>query len=331
LDPVWGTRLWYLEGVRIHVLFPLTCLVPVLVCSQEIRVQTTLVTVPVIATDARGRHIAGLETENFNLFEDGVTQKIAFFAASEEPIHVALLLDASKSTAPVLGKIKKAAADFLSHLRPRDQAMVVSFGFEVRVLSRLKNDRRQLEEAVRGAEISAYADTRLRDAVFEVMHRGLAAVQGRKAIVLLSDGQDVGSKISESDLLEAAASSDTVVYPVHYQVDPRELMKKLFGISTRTPSGGFKTWRDYEKQGKEFLQRLADNSAGRLFSSEIDDLKDTFGLITQELSHQYSLGFYPDSSKLDGGLRTLRVEVTRPDTIIRARRSYRAFKPELPR
>jgi VWFA-related protein len=290
-------------------------------------VQTTLVNVPAIVTDAHDRYIPDLTANDFVLYEDDARQPIALFAASQEPIHVALLLDTSRSTATVLGKIKNAAAEFLSHLRPQDQAMIVSFDFEVHVLSRLKSDLQQLKEDVRRAEVASYPNTKLRDAVFEVMQESLVAVQGRKAIVLLSDGQDVGSRVSAVELIGAVGGSDTVIYPVHYRVDPKELMKKLFGISGRLPDSGDKIWRDYERQGREFLQKLADESAGRLRSSEVGDLKKTFELVTQELRHQYLLGFYPDKSKLGGNLHALRVEVTRPGAVVRARRSYRASKP----
>lgn len=295
--------------------------------GQAIRVQTTLVNVPVIVTDARGRYVPDLKAGDFILYEDGVPQPIALFAASQEPIHVALMLDTSRSTATVLGKIRSAAADFLSQLRPQDQAMIVSFDYEVRVLSRLKRDIVQLKEDVRRAEVASNPGTRLRDALFEVVQKSLAAVQGRKAIVLLSDGQDVGSRISREDLLAAVAGWDTVIYPLHYTVDPQELMKKLFGISTRMPTAGDSTWRDYERQGREFLEKLAEESAGRLRSSEAGALKKVFRQVTEELAHQYLLSFYPDASKLDGELHRLRVEVTRPGLLVRARPSYRALKP----
>lgn len=295
--------------------------------GQAIRVQTTLVNVPAIVTDARGRYVPDLEAGDFILYEDDVPRPIALFAATQEPIHVALMLDTSRSTATVLGKIRKAAADFLSQLRPQDQAMIVAFDYEVRVLSRLKRDLVQLREDVRRAEVASNPGTKLRDALYEVATGALASVQGRKAIVLLSDGQDVGSRIAREELLAAVAGWDTVIYPLHYTVDPQELMKKLFGISSRMPTAGDRTWRDYERQGREFLKRLAEESAGRLRSSDAGALEKVFRQVTEELRHQYLLSFYPDPSKLDGEQHRLRVEVKRPGLQVRARPGYRALKP----
>jgi len=298
---------------------------------EAIRVQTTLVNVPAIVTDSRGRYIPDLKAAEFTLYEEGQRQPIAVFATSQDPIHVALLLDTSKSTATVLRKIKKAASSFISNLRPQDRAMVVGFDAEVRTLSRLKNDREVLMEDIHNAELAMYPNTRLRDAVFDVVQRELRPVQGRKAIVVLSDGQDVGSAVSTEKLMEAVSGSDIVIYPVHYRVDPEQLMKKLFGISTPRRSGTAEAqWQEYEKQGLEFLGGLADQSAGQLYASEIDDLKKTFAKVTEELRNQYLLGFYPERARLDDRLHGLTVEVGRAGAVVRARRSYRAAAPSAP-
>jgi len=293
--------------------------------QQAIRVQTTLVSVPAIVTDAQGRFVPDLKAADFALYEDDARQSIAVFAATEESLHIALLLDSSRSTVTVLKKIKKAASEFVSNLRPQDRAMIMSFDHEVRVLSRWKGDRKMLEEDIRRVEVGSYPDTKLRDALFEVMRKQFSLVEGRKAVVLLSDGQDVGSRTSVEDLFSAIAVSGIVIYPVHYRVDPKELMKKLFGISSRYPDNPNPDWKQREKEGQEFLNGLAVESAGQLYFSEIDDLKKTFKLVTQELRHQYLLGFYPDKSRLDGNPHALRVLVSRPGAQVRARRYYRAF------
>jgi Ca-activated chloride channel family protein len=211
--------------------------------------------------------------------------------------------------------------------------MVMSFDSEVRVLCRLKSDRQLLQEAVCRAEVAAYPDTRLRDAVYDTVQKYLAPFQGRKCILLLSDGQDVASRVSAGELMAAVFGSDTVIYPIYYRIDPRELMKKLFGVTTRTPydqnskGGPNKNYRDYEVQGEEFLRKLAEESAGRMFASDVDKLDRAFEQITRELSHQYLLGFYPGEASIDGRLHLLTVRVSRPGVTVRARRSYRASAP----
>ncbi|NJM53151.1 MAG: VWA domain-containing protein, partial [Blastocatellia bacterium] len=161
--------------------------------EEVIKVETALVNIPVIVSDRNGRYISDLKTENFSVFEDGKQQKIEYFANQESPINVAILLDTSLSTKKVLGKIKKAAGEFLRQLQPSDRALIVSFDNNVEILSELTSDQRKLNNAVRNAEIGDRVGTVMHDAVFEIIDKKFADVKGRKAIILLTDGKDFGS------------------------------------------------------------------------------------------------------------------------------------------
>jgi Ca-activated chloride channel family protein len=298
----------------------------------SIRVESALVGVPVVVTDDRGRYVPGLSGADFKLYQDDAPQPFSFFAAADEPIRIGLLLDTSKSTITVLNKIKKAARDFLRNMRPQDQCFVVSFDAEIKYLCPFTTDQRELEDAVRRAKVGGYTGTRMRDAIVEAMHNKLRSTLGRKAIVLLTDGQDFGSEASGAELLNAVAASNTVLYPIHYSVDPRKVMR-LFGVRSRLPSytpgdkhGPYAAWDERADEAAAYLKELSDLSAGSFFSSDVTDLKQTFARVTEELRHQYLLGFYPDKSKLDGKVHSLRVEVSLPNVTIRARRSYRAAR-----
>jgi Ca-activated chloride channel family protein len=298
--------------------------------QQPIRIESALVTVPVIVSDRRGRYVAGLRAEDFLLYHDDEQEQIDLFASSEEPIHLALLLDTSKSTVTVLDKIKKEATGFLRQLRDQDRAIVVSFDTEVRFLSKLSSHRRVLDNAIDRAEADRGNYTRLRDAVLAVVDR-FRSLRGRKAVVLLSDGLDFGSQVSVTDLFHQVSQSDLVVYSVHYHVDPREVMKKLFGVSSRiprdtsrSPRPGDPEARDFEREGLQFMQKLSAETAGRLYQGELKQLKKTLGKVLEELRQQYLLGFYPDKAKLDGKLHMLRIEVSRPDLVVRGRSHYRS-------
>jgi Ca-activated chloride channel family protein len=299
--------------------------------SPPIRVESALVGVPVSVSDDRGRYVPGLKAADFKLYQDDAPQPIALFAASEEPIRIALLLDTSKSTTTVLSKIKKAAREFLLQMRPQDQAFVVSFDASIEYLSPLSSDHKELEGAIKKAKVGDYTGTRMRDAVLEVMQRKFRSGQGRKAIVLLTDGQDYGSAVSASDLLSAVGASNTVIYAIYYSVDPREVMKKLFGVHSRLPAhkpgskrGPYAVWDERESKAAAYLEELAELSAGRFNRSDVTDLKQSFAQVAEELRHQYLLGFYPDKSKLDGNVHFLRVDVSLSDALVHARRSYRA-------
>ena len=155
-----------------------------------IKVDSNLVSVPVIVSDRQGHYIARLSAERFKLYDNALLQKIAFFDNAEEPLNVALLLDTSRSTQGVIDDIRKAAQNFLKDLGPQDRAMIVSFDYAVHRLSPLTNDRKVLEKAIKKAEVGEYLGTTLNDAVREIAEKDFKPIKGRKAIILLSDGKD---------------------------------------------------------------------------------------------------------------------------------------------
>jgi VWFA-related protein len=236
--------------------------------------------------------------------------------------------------------IKDAAVRFLKELRPQDRAMIVSADYDVHILCQLTSDRRTLDRAVRSARTGEEVGTVLRDAVAEVIQRSFRRVEGRKAIILLSDGKDVGSSITEQSLLEEAAESDAMIYTVFFEtgvlkqpwIDATTFPRRRVWVGPnrfppQRPRQNERRRRRVEMRNEQaisFLERLSDVSAGRYYSSEAPDLKKTFNLIAEELRHQYRLGFYPDNSMIDGKRHALRVEVTVPNAVVRARRSYQA-------
>ncbi len=303
--------------------------------QESVKLKATLVNVPVIVSDREGRYLSGLRAEDFTLYNDHVKQPIAVFEATQEPLNVALLLDTSLSTRDVLGEIKDAAMNFIKRLRPQDRAMIVSFDYDVHVLSRLTADRRALERAVKEAEIGEYAGTVLRDALMKVTDESLRPVQGRKAIVLLTDGKDHGSATGESEALEAAEESGAMIYAIFYRTgfaprfDGAGGWRRRGGFGDRMPrrARGMERRRERaeRKNGEaaDYLDELAEASAGRFYRSEVTDLKKTFDLIADELRHQYRLGFYANGERPDATVHRLTVQVARPGAVVRARRTYR--------
>jgi len=297
----------------------------------------------VIVSDREGRYLPGLKVGDFKLYQDRAAQPISVFDAAEEPLNIALLIDTSMSTLPVLDDIKSAGVKFLKELRPQDRAMVVSADYEVNVLTQLTSDRKALEKAVKHAKTGEEVGTVLRDAVAETIRGSFKRVDGRKAIILLTDGKDVGSRISEQSLLDEAAESGAMIYTVFFEtgflrrgwIDATTFPRRRVWVGPNRfppPQGPRANGQRRQRVGMRneqairFLEQLADVSAGRYYSSEASDLKKTFNLIAEELRHQYRLGFYPENSKIDGNRHTLRVEVAAPDAIVRARRSYQAAK-----
>jgi VWFA-related protein len=233
----------------------------------------------------------------------------------------------------VLDDIRKAAREFLKDLRPQDRAMIVTFDWEINKLSDLTDNRKQLEAAIKHAKGGKYAGTLLRDALMDVSTHVLQPIRGRKAIILLSDGEDHGSVTNTDDLLTAESESDAMIYSIYYRPE----MQRIFGMPGR---GGFPgRHRPFHhampqrpgppqgrprrhNEGLELMQKLAEVTGGRFYQGETDELKETFALIAEELRHQYRLGFYPEELKRDGAVHALQVKVNLPDVSVRSRHEY---------
>lgn len=312
--------------------------------AEVIKVYSNLVSVPVIVSDRDGRYISGLNEQDFKLYDNSAEQKLAYFDNAEAPLNVALLLDTSRSTQGVIDDIRKAAKSFLKQLRPQDRAMIVSFDYDVHKLSPLTSDRKILERAIKDAKVGEYFGTMLNDALMEVIERDLKPVNGRKAIVLLTDGEDAGSRLSSAEVIEYATESDAMIYSIYYSpAPPRGPFRDrpfprgggIFGRRgprqerfprQRGPGQGPRRDRQERRSefAIEFLTRLSEVSAGRFYNSETADLWRTFSLIADELRNQYRLGFYPDALARDGSLHRLKVKLDKPEFVVRARTQYRA-------
>jgi VWFA-related protein len=329
--------------------------------DEVVRVNAALVTVPVSVLDRDGRFIPGLRQEDFRVLEDGVEQRIAYFAPVEQPFTVALVIDTSGSTRFRLEDIQDAAIAFLDQLRPDDRVIVVSFDEQVRVLSEATSDRNRLRAAIRRTHTGG--GTRLYDAVDLVINEQLGRVQGRKAMVLFTDGVDsVSGRASFESTLEEAVELDAMIYPIQYDTSdaniqgggggggwpgphrwPRRRRNPgwgdilggiiLGGGNVRIGGGGGggggagTTRADYNRAG-EYLRRLAEATGGRHHDArDINYLEQAFTNIAEELRRQYSLGYYPSRQAQSEERRQIRVRVRRPNLVVRARDSY-VYRPD---
>ncbi len=179
---------------------------------DTISIDTNLISVPVIVSDRDNRYVPNLKVESFHLFDNQVEQKISYFDTGEEPLNVVLMLDTSLSTSGVLGDIKKAAKAFLKELRPQDRAMIVTFDWQMEKLSTLTSDRKELENAIKHTKVGKYPGTVLNDALMDVSAHVLQPIRGRKAIILLSDGEDHDSIIPAEQLINAESKADAMIY-----------------------------------------------------------------------------------------------------------------------
>jgi VWFA-related protein len=330
--------------------------------DDVVKVDTQLVNIPVIVSDRENRYIPGLAKENFRLFRDGNAQKIDIFGNENAPMNIVLALDTSQSTTPVLDKIKKAAKEFIKDLSSEDRCMVISFDSDIHLLSRLTSDKKELKSSIESAEISETPGTLLNDAVYDAVNKTLKPVHGRKAIILLTDGEDFGSSHYQSELLDRLNESDTVIYPVYYdsRAEVRKMVQNRFprgggmgrfpggmgrggmgrfpggGGMGRYPGGGRRGGGGGNGQRRRrpnsdeaaldataFLQKLADVTGGHFLTAQKSDLKDAFTQIAEEMKRQYVLGFYPVDEAEAGVIHRVKVTVDRQDASVRSKTTYK--------
>jgi len=182
---------------------------------ETLKIDTNLVTVPVIASSVDGNYLPDLQQSEFSVSEDGVKQEVSFFATVNAPFHVVLLLDTSASTREKLGLIRRSAVTFVEQLQAGDRVKVISFDDQVRDLNEFTNDRAVLRNAINRTE--AGQGTKLYDA-FELAMSSMRSIQGRKAIVLFSDGVDWRSDEASFDsTLKWLDEEGVIVYPIRYE------------------------------------------------------------------------------------------------------------------
>lgn len=314
--------------------------------NDEITIETNYVTLPVSVLDRNGRFISGLNQGDFQIFENGVQQKVEYFASIEVPFTVVLLLDVSPSTQYKIDEIQNAAISFVNQLRQNDQVMVVAFDENYSVLSRPTNNRSQLQAAIRRANFGS--GTSIYDSVSRTISQELTRIEGRKAIVLFTDGVDTTSnRANYQSTIRQVEEVDALIYPIRYNTygqygsntggNSRGRTKKtgsilgdiLTGIIIGGTTGGGSvntgaagTSREDYERGKQYLEELARYSGGRKFEADsVKNLDSAFQSIAEELRRQYSLGYYPETGE-KGERRGIRVRVKRPNLVVRTKSSY---------
>jgi Ca-activated chloride channel homolog len=291
--------------------------------GEVVRINTSLVTVPVRVMDQSGKYIPDMRSEEFRVFEDGVEQEVAFFAPVNSPFTIVLMLDISDSTESSLKEIKQAALSLIAQLRPEDSVIVVTFAGGISVLGQPTNDHEALRAMIEG--IRPGGGTRLYDAVKAVLKLLIPQIKGRTAVVLFTDGADINSRATASQTLHEAEETEALVYTVRYDTYAA-VSEKLKEVNSSAPAGIFSTnslrKEDYTL-GRLYLRGLADKTGARMYEASSPlKLAAAFALIAEELRWQYSLGYYPRGPGQPGQSRKIKVRVSRPKLAVRARDSY---------
>jgi Ca-activated chloride channel homolog len=296
-------------------------------------IETSLITIPVSVYDRNGLYIPNLRQSDFKIFEDGAEQEIAYFGTTDKPFTVILLIDVSSSTEYKIEEIQAAAIAFVNQLKPADSVMVIQFDERVSVLSETTNDRQKIYKAIRRTGFGG--GTSLYDAVDLSLGRRLDKIEGRKAIVLFTDGVDTTSgRASYESTLRDAEESEAMIFPIYYNTFLSNRGIGTGGVMTTPPTlgippilgGGRGTGMSSEDyvRGRIYLNELASATGGRVFRPESTPggLTAAFEGIAEELRRQYVIGYYPQNEGEAGQRKQIKVRVNRPKLVIRSRDSY---------
>jgi VWFA-related protein len=299
--------------------------------SATLKVNVNVVQLFYNVKDKRGALIPNLTKNDFQILEDGKPQTIKYFAAeSNLPLTLGILIDSSGSQARVLDMEKQVGGEFLSQiLRDKDLAFVIDFDVNVELLQDFTSSVRLLKAALNGARINtaggsgtgipglgggtvptqgAPRGTLLYDAVYLASHDELAQQVGRKAMILLTDGQDEGSQLKIKDAIEAAQKSDSIVY--------------VLLCADRGFYGGF---GGYSGEGE--MKKMTQETGGRVIDvgNKYEKLKEGFDQIANELRSQYNIGYTPTNAALDGTFRKVEIHASNKDYKIQSRAGYYAI------
>jgi Ca-activated chloride channel family protein len=275
---------------------------------------TELVALNVTVVDQQQNYVAGLAESDFAVFEDGVKQDVSFFASSQIPLDLIVLIDASASMLDKMAVAQEAALGFVRTLRQGDRAAIVAFNDGTRVLQPLTANLSELETAIRSTQPSGA--TALHNAIYVALREfGRAAKQSgevrRQAIAVCSDGEDTASLISFDDVLEQARRSGVSIYTISLQ-SRTSIAQRAVGRHR------------YFSQSEYSMKTLAQDTGGQaFFPARIQELSGVYGRIAAELGSQYSLAYAPKNIRKDGRFRRVIVQIlTRPDARPRTRTGY---------
>jgi Ca-activated chloride channel family protein len=305
-------RLWWTVALGVVTLAgsaPSGQVSPATAQRPAFRGSVDVVPLTVTVTDGSRRHVTDLEQHDFKVFEDGRLQEIAFFQKTSVPLVVALLLDTSASMDRRLTVAQRAASGFVWTLGAEDSAMAIDFDNRVRVRQTLTTDQHAVGTAI--ADMKVGGSTALYNAVYialKELNKSYVDRHGselrRRAIVVLSDGEDTSSIVTFEEVLDLATRSDTAIYSI--------------GLLGQDATGGRKP-----QEAKFALRQLAERTGGRaFFPNDVDKFAGIYDEIKTELSSQYAIAYESNNPRRDGQFRRVSVRIGRDGVEARTRAGY---------
>lgn len=278
--------------------------------QDVVKIHADLVSVLITVTDAKGDYFRGLTKDDFQIYEDGIRQEIRdFHDERDSPLSVAFLFDTSGSVRPRREFEKRAAAHFFRAVfRPQDRGALLSVNTDVTIEQEMTNNVERLTSRAMSLEVTKGA-TSLYDAVFLAADM-LRSANGRRAILILSDGRDTTSHLSFNEALRMAQEKDVVIFVV---------------VST----GEVKSANIRDLGAENAMRAFADQTGGHAyFPDKVEELDDIFSRLAAALHAQYLLTYYSANESRDGKFRSLEIKLKRPELTPHARKGYYAPKDD---
>ena len=309
--------------LRLAALLLLVCLTPAVARSQDqsadensIKLNARWVNLNVSVTDRQGKKVTQLKREDFVVLEDGVPQEIVHFAPVDAPVNLVLLLDLSGSIGGKLKEMKKAAIRFVESLKDNDRMAVAVFTSRFKLVSGFTSDHKRLKHCIDDIKHPG-GGTRLYDAEWKTFDLLGEIKEGRKAIVVLTDGvdsallpdeEDDGSRRSFDELLTRAVEEDTTIYPIYFDTEPD--MHHRYS-------------REIYAAARTQLRTLADQTGGNYFlARRIEDLDGVYQMVAAELHALYSVAYAATDTRKDGRWRAIKLKVKLDGINTKTKRGY---------
>ena len=287
----------------------------------RIGVAVNQVFLSVNARSVGGGFVRNLTKDSFRVFEDGVPQQIVNFYSEAVPVHAVLLVDISGSTVSEQAEIRRAALELVKNLGPEDQVAIIVFNYQPRLICNWTNDRDRIENAL--LSIYPKGTTVLHDALYVTFDDLLKGVEGKKAVILLTDGADTGSSVDPTEVVEMAIKSEAMVYTVSKvdeywagaiaaRQDPRYAMVREYSD-------------DYILSNKRYLERLSTQTGGKVLDARaFATLVDVYKTVADELKNQYYMSYIPANAARDGRWRNIEIQSADPGIVASTRPGYYA-------
>lgn len=271
----------------------------------NIRIDSTLVLIPVAVTDPMSRFVTGLDKENFKIYEDKVEQEIAQFSSEDAPLSVGIVFDTSGSMGAKLQKSREAVSQFMKTANPEDEFFLIQFNDRPEMVVPFTADTEEIQNRL--TFVQSKGRTALLDGVYMAMNQMKKAHNPRKAILIISDGGDNSSRYTESEVKNAVREADVQIYAIG--------IFEPMASRGRTPE---------ELSGPALLGEITDQTGGRHFAVDnLAELPDVAAKIGIELRNQYLIGYAPKNKNRDGKYRRVVVKLVKTTGLPQLKAAFR--------